>query len=241
MTYKTPIKYEISPGEFVDVAGAFDRHPALNGIQLETDTESTRVSRAMTGETKTIHTTVGYGLWMSPTAFSALIKILNAAPANGDPLQAIVNLYIDSSADEAELEAMVDYLGSCGYNSTLENVAAAYLYYVKSDKPLLLDVVTAERREYAITRVTSRYDNEAERYSGNGKYLSTITFNVPTDPDTGKHAPVTVVSEQHSIHIEDLEGSIIGNGMWRIMHALEPSDGAALGGFILEHIKQGVN
>lgn len=237
MTSKIPIKYEINPGEFVDIDGAFDRHPALNGIRLETDTESTRVSRAMTGETKTIHTTAGYGLWMSPTVFSALIKILNAAPVNGDPLQAIVNLYLDSDANEAELEAMVDYLGAIGYNSTLENVATAYLHEVKRSRPLLLDVVTAERYEYAITRVTSRYDSEVERYSGNGKCLSTITFNVPTNPDTDKYAPVTVVSEQRSIHIEDLEGSIIGNGMWRIMHALEPGEGAALGGFILERVK----
>lgn len=241
MTNKHPIKYEINPGEFVDIAGAFDRHPALNGIRLETDTESTRVSRAMTGETKTVHTTVGYGLWMSPTTFSALIKILNAAPSNGDPLQAIVNLYLDTTANEAELEAMVDYLGAIGHNSTLENVAAAYLHEVKSNKPLLLDVVTAESREYAITRVTSRYDNEAERYSGNGKCLSTITFNVPAVPATVKYVPVTVVSEQHSIHIEDLEGAIIGDGMWRIMHALAPGDGAALGGFILERIKEGAN
>lgn len=238
MTDKTPkTKYEITPGEFVDVTGAFDRHPALNGVQLETDTESTRVSRALTWETKTIHTPVGYGLWMSPTAFSALIKILNAAPANGDPLQAIVNLYLDTTANEAELEAMVDYLGAIGCNSTLENTAAAYLHEVKSNKPLLLDVVTAESREYAITRVTSRYDNEAERYSGNGKCLSTITFNVPTEPETVKYVPVTVVSEQHSIQLEDLEGSIIGNGMWRIMHALEPNGGAPLGGFILERTK----
>ena len=229
--YKTP------SGEIFDVTGAFDRHPALNGIRLEADTESTRVSSAMTGETKTVHTTVGYGLWMSPTTFSALIKILNAAPANGDPLRAIVNLYLDTTANEAELEAMVDYLGAIGHNSTLENVAAAYLHEVKSNKPLLLDVVTAESREYAITRVTYRYDNEAERYSGNGKRLSTITFNVPTEPETVKYAPVTVVSEQRSIQLEDLEGSIMGNGMWRIMHALEPNGGAPLGGFILERTK----
>lgn len=238
MTDKTPkIKYEITPGEFVDVAGAFDRHPALNGVQLETDTESTRVSCALTWETKTIHTPVGYGLWMSPTVFSALIKILNAAPVNGDPLQAIVSLYLDTTANKAELEAMADYLGAIGCNSTLENTAAAYLHEVKSNKPLLLDVVTAESREYAITRVTSRYDNEAERYSGNGKCLSTITFNVPTEPETVKYVPVTVVSEQRSIQLEDLEGSIIGNGRWRIMHALEPNGGAPLGGFILERTK----
>lgn len=239
MTNKTPkILHEITPREYVDIDTAFDRHPALHGIQLEADTESTRVSRVMTGETKTIHTAVGYGLWMSPAMFSALIKILNAAPSNGDPLQAIVNLDLDTTANEAEREALVDYLSATGYNPTLENIAAAYLHEVKSNKPLLLDVVTDARREYAITCVTSRYDNEAERYSGNGKCLSTITFNVPTEHTTAKYAPVTVVSEQHSINIEDLEGSIIGSGMWRIMHVLEPAEGAALGGFILEPIKE---
>lgn len=242
MTDKTPkIKYEITPGEYVDITGALNRHTALVAWEIDTDVETERYGIGLLGTVRDTHTVTRYNLRLSPAGLSALIKILNAAPVNGDPLQAIVNLYLDTTANDAELEAMVDYLGANGYNSTLENVAAAYLHYVKSDKPLLLDVVTAESREYTITRVTSRYDNEAERYSGNGKYLSTITFNVPTDPETGKYAPVTVVSEQHSIHIEDLEGSIIGNGMWRIMHALEPGDGAALGGFILERIKEGAN
>ena len=248
MTAKTiPTKYEINPGEWVDIEAVFDRHPALTDrrglfeLELHPDVIRERVASAKTGEVKNVYTPIGFTLKVSGANLSALIKILNAAPVNGDPLQAIVNLYLDTTANDAELEAMVDYLGANGYNSTLENVAAAYLHYVKSDKPLLLDVVTAESREYAITRVTSRYDNEAERYSGNGKYLSTITFNVPTDPETGKYAPVIVVSEQRSIQLKDLEGSIMGNGMWRIMHALEPNGGAPLGGFILERIEGGTN
>lgn len=235
---KTPkIKYEITPGEYVDIAGAFDRHTALAAWEIDTDVETERYAIGLLGPVRNTDTVTGYNLRLSPASLSALIKILNAAPVNGDPLHAIVNLYLDTTANEAELEAMVDYLGAIGCNSTLKNTAAAYLHEVESNKPLLLDVVTAESREYAITRVTSRYDNEAERYSGNGKCLSTITFNVPTEPETAKYAPVTVVSEQHSIHLEDLEGSIIGNGMWRIMHALEPNGGAALGGFILERTK----
>lgn len=238
MTNKTPkIKYEINPGEFVDIDGAFDRHTALAAWEIDTDVETERYAIGLRGTARNTDTVTGYNLRLSPAGLSALIKILNAAPVNGDPLQAIVNLYLDTTANEAELEAVVDYLGSIGCNSTLENTAAAYLHEVKSNKPLLLDVVTAESREYAITRVTSRYDNEAERYSGNGKCLSNITFNVPTEPETVKYAPVTVVSEQRSIQLKDLEGSIIGNGVWRIMHALEPNGGAPLGGFILERTK----
>lgn len=230
-TAKTPkIKDEITPGEFVDIEGAFDRHPALNGIQLETDTESTRVSSAMTGETKTFLTTVGYGLWMSPAAFSALIKILNSAPANGDPLHAIVDLDLGTTANEAEREALVDYLVGAGYDSTLENIAAGYLYDVGGNKPLEIDVVAAERREYAVTKVWSKADSPSHVYPGGHRKPAYLSVKTPEET-------VTITSEKDVIHIEDLEGVIIGNGTWRIMHALEPGGKAPLGGFILEHIK----
>ena len=226
----TKIKYEINPGEFVDINGAFDRHPALHGTQLETDTESTRVTRAMTGETKTVHTTVGYGLWMSPAAFSALIKILNAAPVNGDPMQAIVNLDLDTTANEAEREALVDYLSGTGHDSTLENVAAGYLYDVGGNKPLEIDVVAAERKEYAVTRVWSKSDSPSHVYPGGHRKPAYLNLKTPDET-------VTITSEKDVIHIEDLEGAIIGNGTWRILHALEPGGKAPLGGFILERTK----
>lgn len=230
MTNKTPkILHEITPGEYVDINTAFDRHPALHGIQLETDTESTRVSSAKTWETKTVHTIVGYGLWMSPAMFSALIKILKAAPVNGDPLQAIVSLDLDTTANEAEREALVDYLSGNGYDATLENVAAGYIYDLSSDKPLLLDVVTGERREYAVTRVRSKSDSPSHVYPGGNRKPAYLNLKTPEES-------VTITSEKDVIHIEDLEGVIIGNGKWRIMHALEPGGKAPLGGFILERI-----
>lgn len=225
------IMYETHDGEIFDVDGAFKRHPAITPGKANIDLTA-HIER---------HTGLYFELRLSDKAMARLVQILNAAPVNGDPLQAIVNLDLDTTANEAETEKIAAFLSGNGYDATLENVAAGYLYAVSSDKPLLLDVVTDARREYAITCVASRYDNEAERYSGNGKRLSTITFNVPTEPTIAKYVPVTVVSEQHSIHIEDMEGSIIGDGMWRIMHALEPGDGAALGGFILERIKEGAN
>nr|DAE90267.1 MAG TPA: hypothetical protein [Caudoviricetes sp.] len=230
MTNKAPkIFHEITPGEYVDINTAFDRHPALHGIQLETDTESTRVSSAKTGETKTIHTTVGYGLWMSPAMFSALIKILNAAPVNGDHLQAIVSLDLDTTANEAEREALVDYLSGNGYDATLENIAAGYLYDVPNDRPLLLDVVAGTRREYAVTKVWSKSDSPSHVYPGGNRKPAYLNLKTPEET-------VTITSEKDVIHIEDLEGVIIGNGKWRIMHALEPGGKAPLGGFILERI-----
>ncbi len=235
MTDKTPkIFHEITPGEYVDINSAIDRHHALHGVQLEADTESTRVSSALTGETKTVHTTVGYGLWMSPAAFSSLIKILNTAPVNGDPLQAIVNLYMDTTANEAELEAMVDYLGAIGCNATLENVAAAYLHEVKSNKPLLIDVVTDERREYVAARVLSKTVkttiNAGTGYNG----LSYIALRVPGEL-------VVLETFKDELDINDFKGETVGNGDYRIIHALEPGGHAPLGGFILERIKKEEN
>lgn len=235
MTDKTPkIFYEITPGEYVDINSAIDRHPALHGIQLETDTESTRVTSAKTGETKAIHTTVGYGLWMSPAVFSTLIKILNAAPVNGDPLQAIVNLDLDTTANEAEREAMVDYLSATGDNPTLENIAAAYLYDAGGNKPLELDVIAGERREYAVTKVWSKSDSPSHVYPGGHRKPAYLNLKTPDET-------VTITSEKDVMHIEDLEGVIIGNGTWRILHALEPCGKAPLGGFILERVKEGTN
>lgn len=226
MTNKHPNKYEINPGEFVDIAGAFDRHPALNGIQLETDTESTRVSRAMTGETKTIHTTVGYGLWMSPTTFSALIKILNAAPVNGDPLQATVNL-MDVVIFQHERDHLARFLEENNHEPTLENIADWYLES-GTKYALPVDVVLGgERKRYAVTRVTSKHDRVTP---GDTKELSRLRVLVPGQS-------VTIAINKDEINIEDLEGLHLSNGKYRILHALEPGGKAPLGGFILERIK----
>nr|DAE77529.1 MAG TPA: hypothetical protein [Caudoviricetes sp.] len=230
MTNKAPkIFHEITPGEYLDINTAFDRHPALHGIQLETDTESTRVSSAKTGGNE--NHSHRCRLWSLDESrnVSALIKILNAAPANGDPLQAIVSLDLDTTANEAEREALVDYLSGNGYDATLENVAAGYIYDLSSDKPPLLDVVTGERREYAVTRVWSKSDSPSHVYPGGNRKPAYLNLKTPEET-------VTITSENDVINIEDLEGVIIGNGKWRIMHALEPGGKAPLGGFILERI-----
>lgn len=241
MTAKTiPTKYEINPGEWVDIEAVFDRHPALTDrrglfeLELHPDVIRERVASAKTGEVKNVYTPIGFTLKVSGANLSALIKILNAAPVNGDPLQAIVNLYLDTTANEAELEALVDYLSGTGHDSTLENVAAGYLYDVGGNKPLEIGVVAAERKEYAVTRVWSKSDSPSHVYPGGHRKPAYLNLKTPDET-------VTITSEKDVIHIEDLEGAIIGNGTWRILHALEPGGKAPLGGFILERTKQGTN
>lgn len=228
MTDKTPkIKYEVIPGEYLDIAGAFDRHPALHGIQLETDTESRRVSRAMTGETKTIHTTVGYGLWMSPVTFSALIKILNAAPVDGNPLNAPVNLWGDTTVSECEREDILYFLSDNGYDATLENIAAGYLYAVGNDDPLQIDVVNSGRTEYAVARVLSK-GNKGDLKGSDGQDLAGyISLRLPKKE-------VLITSTETKTDLINFEGMRIGQ--YRIIHTLEPGGEAPLGGFILERI-----
>lgn len=229
MTDKTPkIKYEITPGEFVDVAGAFGRHPALNGVQLETDTESTRVSRALTWETKTIHTPVGYSLWMNPTAFSTLIKILNAAPVDGDPLNVIVNLEIDSTASDRAREQIARYLEDNGYEATLENIAAGYIYNVDSLDELQADVAG---HEYVVSRITTL----------TGMFIQEDTTS-PTIYETRVIASVPLPDGSVMFTSKDKRMSEFAGEEYdgyRIVKVLEPGGYATNGGVIMERIKDG--
>lgn len=225
MTNKTPkILHEITPGEYVDINTAFDRHPALHGIHLETDTESTRVSSAKTGETKIVHTIVGYGLWMSPTMFSALIKILNAAPVNGDPLQAIVSLDLDTTANEAEREALVDYLSGNGYDATLENVAAGFVYNVDSLNDLQVD---AAGSEYVVSRITTLTGMFHQ------KDITTPTIYETRFIVSAPCGHVMFCAKGKRM------GEFVGEeyGGYRIVKVFEPGGYATNGGVILERIK----
>lgn len=240
MTNETiPTKYEINPGEWVDIEAAFDRHTALTDrrglfeLELHPGVIYERVASAKTGGVKNVYTPIGFTLKVSGTNISTLIKILNAAPVNGDPLQAIVNLELDSTAGTWTRERIARYLADVGANPTLENCAAGYLYEVGENEPLKIDVAAGEYKEYAVTSVISKSDSTKSwlsRDSGTG--LSSVTFEVPDNP-------VTVVSENSSINLEDLEGVIIANGGYRIIRALEPGGKSPLGGFILERIEEG--
>lgn len=107
--------------------------------------------------------------------------------------------------------------------------------------PLELDVrIGAISGKYAVTRITSRYDSEAEHLSCLGKCLSHIDFKIPGEPADANPKLVTVVSEQAPICIEDLEGHTFGD-RWRIIRALKPVKGAPHGGFILEHLERPIH
>lgn len=224
MTNKHPIKYEINPGEFVDIAGAFDRHPALTGRNADTDI---LVEINPSYEMEFI-IRVGAG------TMARLVQILNAAPVDGNPLNVTVNLWGDTTVTEVEREDILNFLSENGYDATLENIAAGYLYEVENHKSLLIDVVTDERREYVVARVLSKVVkttvDTGTGYSG----LSYVTLQVPGEC-------VVLETFKNELDISDFKGETVGSGDYRIIHVVEPGGHAPLGGFILERIKGGTN
>lgn len=213
------VVYKNPDGEIFDIDGAFKRHPAISpgkaNIGLGVKSER--------------HEGLYFELRLSSGTMARLCQILNSAPVNGDPLKAIVNLWGDTTVSEVEREDILYYLSGGGYDATLENIAAGYLYETKNPKPLLIDVVANERREYIVARVLSKVtkttiDTGAE-YSG----LSYVTVRIPG-------GNVVIETFESEVDINSLKGEIVGTGDYRIIHVLEPDGHAPLGGFILERI-----
>lgn len=233
MTEKTiPTKYEINPGEWVDIEAAFDRHTALTGqcglfeLELSADVEHERVAVAKTGKVHNIYTPIGFTLKVSGANLSTLIKILNAAPVNGDPLNAIVNLEIDSTASDRAREKIARYLADNGYEATLENIAAGYIYNVDSLDELQVD---AAGREYVVSRITT--------LTGTFKQENITT---PTIYETR-----FIVSAPSGALMFCADGKRMGEfegeeyGGYRIVKIFTPGGFASNGGVIMERIKEG--
>lgn len=129
-------------GEIYDVYGAFDRHPALTGRNADTDI-SVELNPSYEME---------FTIRVGAGTMARLVQILNSAPVNGDPLNAIVNLEIDSTAGDRAREQIARYLADNGYEATLENIAAGYVYNVDTLNELLVD---AAGSEYVVSRITT--------------------------------------------------------------------------------------
>lgn len=218
------VLYKLPNGEIFDPEGAIKRHPALANLDVTLETNPS-------GDLEFITRASG-------ATMARLCQILNSAPVNGDPLRAIVNLDLDTTANEAEREALVDYLNSIGHNPTLGNVAAAYLHEATTSQPLELDIHIGEStQKYAVTRVSSRHDDKFARLSYSGACLSSVTFQIPAEPTDPGTKEVAFITETGPICIEGLEGRKLGD-TWRIIHALEPAGKAKHGGFILERLER---
>ena len=218
------VLYKLPNGETFDAEGAFARHPALT-------TADVLITREVPYD-------IRFTITVTPWTMSKLVQILDSAPVNGSPLNAIVPLRLYSNATECDVEDIEYFLHDNHLDATLENVAIGYLSEAATTDPLELDVnLGAISGKYAVIRIASRYDSENERISCLGKCLSHIDFKIPAEPTGTEPKLVTVVSEKAPISIEDLEGHTISD-KWRIIRALKPVKQAPHGGFILEHLEQ---
>lgn len=232
MTEKTPkILYEVMPGEYLDVASAFERHPALcasfdpYGLELTGNPMHDYAVDAKSGK-KTVLSVSGYNLRMSAANLSTLIKILNAAPVNGDPLNVTVNLDLDTSASNRAHEQITRYLAEIGGNPTLSNIAAGYIYHVDSLDGLQVD---AAGREYVVSRITT--------LTGTFKQENITT---PTIRET--RFIVSAPGGALMFCAEDMEpDEFVGEeyGGYRIVKVFKPEGAALYGGVILERIEGG--
>lgn len=214
------VVYKNPDGEIFDPEAAIMRHPALENIGVSLEHSPSY----------DLEFTIRASSW----TMARLCQILNAAPVNGDPLHAIVNLWGDTTVTECEREDINYFLSENGYDATLKNIATGYLYAVDNKQPLEIDVVADERKEYAVARVLSKTVKTIVDTGPGYNGLSYVGLRLPSEN-------VVIETFKKELDINDFKGETIGKDKYRIIHVVEPGGEAPLGGFILERIKEGTN
>lgn len=209
------VVYENPDGEIFDVDGAFKRHPAIapgkSNIDLWVKAER--------------HNGLYFELRLSAGTMARLVQILNAAPVNGDPLNAIVSLDIDTTASIYAREKIARYLADNGCEATLENIAAGFVYNIDSLNELQVD---AAGREYVVSRITTLTRTFHQK-----------DITTPTIPETRfiVSAPFpdgSLMFTAKGKKTEEFVGEEYGG--YRIVKVFEPGGYATNGGVILERI-----
>lgn len=102
------VLYQLPNGERFDVEGAIKRHPALSTVDA-------LVERSGPAD-------IQFTITASPWTMARLVQILNSAPVNGDPLNAIVPLRLYSNATECDVEDIEYFLHDNHLDATQEAV-----------------------------------------------------------------------------------------------------------------------
>lgn len=153
---------------------------------------------------------------------------VNAAPVDGNPLNAIVNLEIDSTASDYAREKIARYLADNGYEATLENIAAGYIYDVDSLDELQADVAG---REYVVSRITTLTGTSIQ--DGTTSHTIYETRFIASAPLPDGSVMFTSKNKRMSEFAgEEYDG-------YRIVKVLEPGGYATNGGVIMERTKDG--
>lgn len=208
------VVYENPDGEIFDVDGAFNRHPAIAPGKANIDLW-VKAER---------HNGLYFELRLSSGTMARLVQILNAAPVNGDPLNAIVSLDIDTTASIYAHEKIARYLVDNGYEPTLENIAAGYVYNVDSLNDLQVD---AAGSEYVVSRITTLTGMFHQK-----------DITTPTIYETRFIASAPCGHVMFCAKGKRM-GEFVGEeyGGYRIVKVFEPGGYATNGGVILKRIK----
>ena len=210
------VVFENPDGEVYDVYGAFDRHPALTGRNADTDI-SVELNPSYEME---------FTIRVGAGTMARLVQILNAAPVDGDPLNAIVSLDIDTTASIYAREKIARYLAENDYEATLENIAAGYVYNVDSLDELQVD---AAGREYVVSRITTLTGMHIQKdITSPTIYETRAIVSVPNS---------SVMFTSKDKHMGEFVGEEYDG--YRIVKVFEPSGYAINGGVILERIEGG--
>lgn len=209
------VVYETPAGEIFDVIGAFERHPAITPGKANIDLW-TNADR---------HGGIYFELRLYGETMARLVQILNAAPVNGNPLNAIVNLEIDSTASDYAREKIARYLADNGDEPTLENIAAGYIYDVDSLDELQVD---AAGSEYVVSRITTLTGMFIQKDTTSPTIYETRFIASAPLPDG------SVMFTSKDKRMSEFAGEEYGG--YRIVKVLEPGGYAINGGVILERI-----
>lgn len=209
------VVYETPAGEIFDVIGAFERHPAITpgkaNVGLWVKSER--------------YNGIHFKLRLSAEAMARLVQILNAAPVNGDPLNTIVNLEIDSTASDYAREKIARHLANNGDEPTLENIAAGYIYNVDSLDELQVD---AAGSEYVVSRITTLTGMFIQKDTTSPTIYETRFIASAPLPDG------SVMFTSKDKRMSEFAGEEYGG--YRIVKVLKPGGCATNGGVIMERI-----
>lgn len=197
----------------LELARAFNRHSTLDfgltdGIRHEIAPEREELTFTLQGR----HA-------------RALIRILDAAPRNGDPLNTRVNVETDTDAWETDASKINRYLEDNDWEPTLENVAAAFIY-TETDFPQL--DIELQGREYRVTRIDAVNQYTGDGNGRGGGYTKIIT----TAPGWDEYPNFDFYGTQ----LESVEGEECKNANARAIRYYYPDKVAALGGILMERI-----
>lgn len=153
----------------------------------------------------------------------ALTRILNAAPLDGDALNARVNVETDTDAWETDASKINRYLKENDLEPNLKNVAAAFLYTETDLSHLDIEL---HGKEYRVTRIWSvqQYTSDG---GGRGQGFTKIT--VTSDGWKGE-----TVFDFSGTELYDVEGEECKKANARALSYYHPDNVAALGGILME-------